>query len=282
MGAVQVPLADIEDPLTAEGWRVSRPDDEGTLHAEILRELCERSLALHVGGTGTRGVVATLQMVDQVQQQLRLACHDDGIAVARALQSRPVWAAALLRGLRVQFVLAAACAVREGGIVSVATAAGSRRDTFSIQTNWPREIYRTSRRGAPRVVPGAAAASPGAPVLRLRAGHTLAGTRNLRVLDLAELGCAVLLPAGTAPPESGTLLQRVELELDGMHVIVTDARVQHVAAIGRNAHRLGLAWERLPEHGRRALRQWLAETGGEVSGKMSDKASGEATARAAA
>ena len=66
-------LADIDDPLVVPGWRVSRPDDEGMLHAEVLRELCDRGLALHVGAAGTRGVGATLQFVDTLRQQLVLA-----------------------------------------------------------------------------------------------------------------------------------------------------------------------------------------------------------------
>ena len=108
MGAVHVPLADIEDPLEAVGWRVSRADDEGTLHAEVLRELCDRGLALHVGAAGTRGVTATLLFVDLLQFQVVLASHDDGIAIARALQARPAWAALMERLRSAQAVQQAA------------------------------------------------------------------------------------------------------------------------------------------------------------------------------
>ncbi len=264
MGAVHVPLADIEDPFEAVGWRVSRPDDEGTLHAEVLRELCDRALALHVGAAGTRGVTATLQFVDVMQQQLVLASQDDGIAIARALQGRPTWAAALLDGLRVQFVLAAPCAAREGA--GPGKARGGQEGRFLIQARWPREIYRTSRRLASRVVPGAvrpgsARPSPRGPVVRFCGGHHLVSTRNLRVLDLSELGCAVQLPAGMVPPVPGSGLPRVELELDEMQVIVADARVQHVAGHGRNAHRIGCRWENMSGTSQLALRRWLAQAG---------------------
>ncbi|MBL8345822.1 MAG: PilZ domain-containing protein [Rubrivivax sp.] len=274
MGAVHVPLADIEDPFEAVGWRVSRPDDEGTLHAEVLRELCDRALALHVGAAGTRGVTATLQFVDLMQQQLVLASHDDGIAIARALQGRPAWAAALLHGLRVQFVLAAPCAAREGtGVARSKGLAGAhapgerveRGERFLIQARWPREIYRTSRRLAPRVVTGAARPPSRGPVVRFCGGHYLVSTRNLRVLDISELGCAVMLPAGVVPPAPGSDLPRVELELDDTQVIVADARVQHVAALGRNAHRIGCRWENMSAAGQLALRRWLAQAGPEAS-----------------
>jgi len=268
MGAVHLPLADIEDPFEAVGWRVSRPDDEGTLHAEVLRELCDRAVALHVGAAGSRGVTATLQFVDLLQQQLVLASHDDGIAIARALQGRPTWAAALLHGLHVQFVLAAPCAAREGsgrGRGPGSGRSGDRAERFLIQARWPREIYRTSRRMAPRLVPGAARPQMRGPVVRFCGGHYLVSTRNLRVLDISELGCAVMLPAGVVPPAPGSDLPRVELELDGTQVIVADARVQHVAALGRNAHRIGCRWENMSAGAQLALRRWLARAGPAVS-----------------
>jgi len=259
MGAAHIPLADIEDPLEAVGWRVSRPDDDSALHAEVLRELCDRSRVLHVGGAGQRGIIATLQLVDVLQQQLVLSSHDDGIAVARALQGRPVWAAALLHGMRVQFVLAAACAAREGaggpGRSSGSVPGLQRAERFAIQARWPREIYRTSRRRAPRLpMPQ----PPRAPCVRLSHGHTLVSTRNLRVQDLSELGCAVVLPAGMVPPAVGAGLRRVELELDDTQVLLADATVQHVQPQGRGAHRVGLRWQSLSGGGTLALRRWLA------------------------
>lgn len=270
MTAAPLLLAEIEDPLTAPGWRVSRPDDEGALHAEVLRELCDRGLPLHLGAAGTRGVAATLQLVDVVQEQLVLASRDDGIAVARALQARPLWAAALLHGLRVQFALAAATAAREGS-------GSARSERFVIQARWPREIHRTSRRREARIAATAAGMGANgerrAPVLRLMHGNLLASTRNLAVLDLSEHGCAVTLPAGMVPPAVGSVLEQVELELDEAHIVVADAAVLHVAALGRSAHRMGCRWQALPAAGRRVLRRWLAEAGrplpvGEVSEVM--------------
>ncbi len=183
-----------------------------------------------------------------------------GLAAAlRALQARPAWAAALLNGLRVQFVLAAPCAAREGVSHGGAQAAhgvhGTRGERFLIQARWPREIYRTSRRLAPRLVTGAARPAQHAPVVRFCGGHHLVSTRNLRVLDLSELGCAVLLPAGMVPPAPGSSLPRVELELDETQLIVADARVQHVSGHGRNAHRIGCRWETMSGTSRLALRR---------------------------
>lgn len=257
MSAPPLLLAEIEDPLAAPGWRVSRPDDEGALHAEVLRELCDRGSPLHLGAAGARGIAATLSLVDVMQEQLVLASHDDGIAVARALQARPLWAAALLHGLRVQFALIAATAAREGG-------GRSGAERFVIQARWPREIHRTSRRREARIAATAGGRGGGAgerrlPVLRLMHGNLLASTRNLALLDLSEHGCAVALPAGMVPPPVGSVLAQVELELDEAHIVVADAAVLHVAALGRAAHRMGCRWQALPAAGRRALRRWLAE-----------------------
>ncbi|MCW5632950.1 MAG: flagellar brake protein [Rubrivivax sp.] len=256
MSAAQALLAEIEDPLQAAGWRVSRPDDEGMLHADVLRELCDRALPLHVGGIGRRGVAATLSVVDELQQQLVLACHADGIAIARALQARPLWAAALLQGLRVQFALAAACAVREGS--GTAAEAARRGERFLIRTRWPGEIYRTSRRRAARLRPARAEPSR-SPVARLTHGSVLVSARNLPVLDISELGCALRLPGGMLPPAQGTLLPCVEVDLDDEHGFVTDVVVSHVAPLGRAGHRVGCQWQGLGGAAQLMLRRWLAE-----------------------
>lgn len=262
MSMPQPLLAEIDDPLERAGWRVSRPDDEGALHAQVLRELCDRGLPLHLGGCGMSGVAATLQLVDMVQQQLVLASHADGIAIARALQARPLWAAAHLDSLSVQFALAAPSAARIG-------TASAAEERFLIQARWPREIYRTSRRRALRQVPLAMAHRP-EPVARIRPGHAaypayalhalhaLASTRDLQVLDISELGCALLLPAGMVPPAAGSLLPQVELELDEAHIVCTDAVVMHVSPLHRRMHRIGCRWQDMPASEQRLLARWLA------------------------
>jgi hypothetical protein len=240
-------LPDIDDPLSRAGWRVSRTEDESVLHAEVLRELCDRGLVLHVGGAGTRGIAATLLLVDMLQQQLVLSSPFDGMAVARALQARPLWAAAHLHDLRVQFALAAATAVCEGG-------GRDGRERLVIRARWPREIYRTSRRRVPR-----RASSPQRTAMaRLPHVHPLLSTRDLCVVDLSELGGAVLLPAGMVAPPVGKVLRRVELELDDEPIVVTDATVLHVGSHGRRMHRVGLRWEGLPPSAQGLLRRWLA------------------------
>jgi hypothetical protein len=246
----RAPLPDIDNPLEAPGWRVSRPDDDGALHAQVLRELTDGGRVLHVGAAGARGIAATLQFVDQMQEQLVLASHDDGIAVARALQGRPVWAAAHLHSLRVQFVLMAASAARESF-----GRAGAPGERFAIRARWPRDIYRTSRRRTPRFAQG----PQRAPLARLLQGHRIASTRDFAVLDLSEGGGALRLPAGVAPPAPGSEIRGIELDLDDDCLVVTDAVVAHVSAAPGGAHRLGCRWQGMPPQGQQALRRWLAE-----------------------
>lgn len=246
------PLTEIDDPLTAPGWRASLPDDEGALHAQLLRELCDGARALHVGAAGASGVAASLQLVDVLQQQIVLATQADGIAVARALQCKPVWAAARLKSLRVQFALHAPSVVRES--VGLAGAAGGAHERFVIRARWPREIYRTSRRHAPRAVRGPF----GAPVARLHSGSQLVSTREFALLDISEAGGALLLPSGMAAPAPESRIHRVELELDDEHILFTDAVVTNVLSLRRGMHRVGCRWEGMPEAAQRQLRHWLA------------------------
>ena len=244
------PLAEIDDPHESSGWRATRFDHEETLHTEMLRELCDRSCPLHLGAARSRGVAATLQLVDVMQQQLVILCVADGIAVARALQARPPWAAAHLHSLRVQFALAAAHATREG--LDTAT---DGRERFLIHARWPREIYRAPRRRSERL----ASTSQLAPMARFHHGSRLVSARDHAVMNVSEHGCAVLLPAGLPPPAPGTLLRQVELELDDDHIVITDAIVQHVTPARRGAHEIGCRWEGMPGAGQQMLRRWLAQ-----------------------
>ena len=246
------PLPDIANPLEASGWRVSRPDDAGALHTEVLRELCDSEVVLHLGASGKRGVAATLRLVDVVLEQLVLASRADGIAVALALQTRPERPLAEVHSLRVQFALHAASAVREG----------SARDApLLIRAHWPREIYRTSRRRAPRTGCAPDRAPHCAPVVRFHHSNQLVSTRDFAVLDISESGGAVRLPARLSPPAPGGCIRRIELELDEQHVVFTDAEVKHVGTEGRGGHRVGVRWQNMPEAGRKLLRRWLARAG---------------------
>jgi hypothetical protein len=248
--AARPPLPEIDNPLEAPGWRVSRPDDDGALHAQVLCELTDGARWLHVGAAGARGIAATLHFVDRLQEQVVLASHEDGIAVARALQARPVWAAANLHSLRVQFVLMAASAARESF-----GRAGAPSERFAIRARWPRDIYRTSRRRTPRLAQG----PQRAPLARLLQGHLIAGTRDFAVLDLSEGGGALRLPAGTAPPAPGSEIRGIELDLDDDCLVVTDAVVVHVSAVPGGALHLGCRWQGMAAGGQRSLRRWLAE-----------------------
>lgn len=276
MTPLHSPIVDIEDPLEGSGWRVSRPDDEGALHTEVLRELCDTARVLHVGSTGERGVLATLQLVDVMQQQLVLASDDDGIAIARALQGRPVWAAARLHNLRVQFILMAASATSATSATRERSGPGSGAG-FRIRAHWPRDIYRTSRRREPRLE----RAPNCAPLARFHHSNQLVSTREFTVMDISEQGAAVLLPARMSPPLPGSCIRRVELELDDRHIVFTDARVQYITALGRGSHRMGCLWEGMPTAGQRTLRRWLAAAAGGTPEQSLDEAAHRGAHRAA-
>ena len=246
-------LAEIHDPLEDSGWRISRPDDEGALHGQMLRELCDQRHELRLGAAGAQGVAATLVLVDLMQQQLVLESRADGILLAGALQARPLWAAALLHGLRVQFPLMAPRAARE----APGSGAASQGERYLIHAHWPREIYRSTRRRSPRT-----AREPlYAPVVRFHHSNQLVSTREFAVMNISEGGGAVLLPAGMLPPALGSRIRRIELELDAERIVFTDAIVAHVRAQRRGTHHVGCRWEGMPAAGQRLLRCWLASVG---------------------
>ena len=263
-------LAEIDDPHESAGWRATRFDHEETLHTEVLRQLCDLGRPMHLGAAHGRGLAATLHLVDVLQQQLVFRCTADGIAVARALQVRPLWAAAHLHSLRVQFALAAPSATREG-----AGEAPAGADCFLVRAHWPREIYRAPRRRAERL-PRAPHCTP---MAHFHQGTQLVSTRAFSVVNISEHGCAVRLPAGMAASVvtlvPGTLLRQVELELDDEHFIVTDARVVHVSATDGGTQELGCRWEEMPGLAQVTLRRWLAQAAQALAPTPAPKKHGE-------
>ena len=236
------PVAVIELPVETDGWHMFRVD-ESVLHAAVLRELCNTRAPVSIGGAGEGSIEASLQMVDEMNRRLVFESVADGIAIARAIQPRALWAAAYLNKMRVQLVLNDVSCLREG-----------RR--LCIYTAWPSEMFRQPRRYAQRQT----RVRDPEPLARLHSSNGMGPTREFLVVDISEEGCAMLLPEGTPLPRPGTHIHRIEVELDHRHVVFTEARVQHLTPLSEGTHRIGCRWEGMPAAGKRMLRRWLASS----------------------
>jgi hypothetical protein len=268
-------LPDIADPKTGRGWQIVRADEHAAMHTEVLRELCDRAQLLHLGTPGEGGVAAVLQLVDLMQQELVLVSPADGPALARLMKARPLWAAAHLRSLHVQFPLVAASASREGAGGPTPPGRGER---FILRARWPYEIHRRTKPRADGTT-GAAQAGRG-PVARFHSGHLLVSTDDYALGDLSESGATVWLPAGRRPPRPGARLERIELELDDDHIVFTDAVVHEVTAQPRGRHAVACRFDYMHAGAQHTLRRWLAlgDVAGEAAGDAAHDAAYEGRA----
>jgi c-di-GMP-binding flagellar brake protein YcgR len=127
-----------------------------------------------------------------------------------------------------------------------------------LQAAFPREMYRFQRRTAYRVrtlersSPRAVFRHPALPDV----------TMELRVLDVAAGGCALLLPPDLPAVAPGSALNGVRIILDQDTEFRTGLSVHHITAIQPDATgvRLGCSFGKLAPEASRALQRYIDNT----------------------
>ena len=128
----------------------------------------------------------------------------------------------------------------------------------SLQADMPREMYRFQRRRSFRVrtlgrgTPTALMRHPSIPDMQL----------GLRVLDVSNGGCALMLPGDVPPLSAGLEIRGVRIELDPDTRFDADLLLHHVTLIqtpSRGA-RLGCEFMHVQPQAQRALQRYIDQT----------------------
>jgi c-di-GMP-binding flagellar brake protein YcgR len=230
-----------------EDFRVSHPQERQAL----LRQLRDGSVPVYLSTPEGYNVGSSLWSVDSDSGRLHFSADPHLPQLSALVEADEVTAVAYLDSVKLQFDLDGLMLVRG-------------RDSCTLQTAAPREIYRFQRRGAYRVrtveryAPRAHFAHPALPDMRL----------GLRVLDVSIGGCALWLPADVPPLQPGTLVGHAVLELDQDTRFGASLLMQHVTAQGGGEHgapetggqhgvRVGCEWHALSEAAERTLQRWI-------------------------
>ena len=242
MNTSPAPLDALSGPASLGDFRVAEPREI----VAMLRELCDGNVPLNLHAGPGDAYTTTLWTMD-IDRGTMSFCADvaDDACMQTLLGGEEVVVVGYLANVKLQFEVSNLVLVR-----------GHRASVLSCVV--PHEMFRFQRRSTYRVRP----LMRGAPTARLAHPGDPALDLALRVIDVSIGGCALFLPDDLRSIERGTLLQRVEIDLDADTRFHIDLRVQHVTAANAQARgmRLGCEFASASGEGLRALQRFIDHT----------------------
>ncbi len=209
---------------------------------QVMQALHDAGAQVHLNAASGAVYTTTVWTLDTQRETLVFATDGDPAVLERVLAASDVVAVSYLDNVKLQFDVTDLVVVR-----------GPQSATLGA--SFPQVVWRFQRRGTFR-----AKASPRTPAqVRLRHPKQPGPVVALRLLDVSQGGCAVLLPADLPPVEPGTSFSEVALELDGATRLTTGMLVQHVTPVGDTAVglRLGCAFAGMAPDSIRSLQRWI-------------------------
>jgi flagellar brake protein len=233
-------------------WARFRIDDLRKRLA-LLRELRVGDTPVVVGAPNGPSVGASLWAVDDQAGRVHFSVDPRAPGLEQLIGLSEVWAAAYIGDVKLQFPvhqLALAASPMAAGL-----GGGAR---IQIEAALPLYLYRLPRRNTYRVRQNRHRGP------RLRFRHPLAPDAMvvLAAMDVSLEGCALWKPASELPLPPGTLLQRVEVQLDSENFLFSDLVVQHVTLRNGDTDsgaRIGCSWSGMHDAGRETLARWIRD-----------------------
>lgn len=225
-----------DDPW--QEFRVGAPEDVLT----CLRQLRDSSVPVNLTPAGAEEpTCATLWAIDTVTGRLSFSDAGSAETLRDMAAAGSALAVCYLESVKLQFT-----------VTGLAVIKGARAS--ALVGAIPKHLYRFQRRSAfrvrtdPRQASRALGRHPGLPALSVA----------LRVLDVSEGGCGLLVPPETPPIRLGSTIQQLRVELDQEARFVATVTVRHQSVVrGGGGARLGCEWDELDPAGQRALRRYI-------------------------
>ncbi len=234
-------------PASLDGPADGDPWSEFMVHsaAEVvmaLRQLRDSSVPINLTAAGgVQPYCTTLWALDTVTGRISFSAGDNLVGLKGLLDRGQAVAVAYLQNVKLQF-----------SVSDLKLVKGARAS--ALMCSLPEKVYRFQRRGDfrvrtdPRQSPRGLARHPARPEMSVA----------LRVLDVSEGGCGLLVTPETPPIRTGSVMQQVRFELDTEARFAATVTVRHAAEIrGGGGVRLGCEWEGLDGTGRRTLQRYI-------------------------
>jgi c-di-GMP-binding flagellar brake protein YcgR len=242
MDTSPAPLDALAGAAGLSEFRVAEPREI----VAMLRELCDGNVPLNLHARNGDAYTTTIWTMDVDRGTMGFCADVDEPCIQALLGCDEVVVVGYLASVKLQFDVRNLVLVR-----------GSRARVLSCVV--PHEMFRFQRRSAYRVRP----LMRGAPTARLAHPADPLLDLALRVLDVSIGGCALFLPDDVPPIAPGTLLERVEVDLDADTRFQIGLRVQHVSPAGADARGARLGCEFTGGgggEGLRALQRFIDQT----------------------
>jgi flagellar brake protein len=209
---------------------------------KLLRTLQDGAVHVHLHSSTGVSYTTSVWTLDSQREILMFTTDGEDGRLSELLQDSDVVAVAYLDSVKLQFDVGGLMVVR--GLQSA-----------TLRAAFPQVLWRFQRRSTFRQ----RSTMRGHAIVRLRHPQMPDMSLELRLLDVAIGGCALLLPHDVPSLESGTVFNRVALELDPVTRVDTGLRLHHVTLLGDQAPgaRLGCAFFDMPADSKHTLQRWL-------------------------
>lgn len=211
-------------PGGLDDFRISAPPE---VHA-YLKKLCNGNALLNLVNAEGNSYTTTVWAVDASRDMVCFSADASDPELQRVLNGRDVVAVGYLDNIKVQFDVVGASMARSGKL-------------SALNARIPRELFRFQRRDSyrvrplPRCAPAAHFAHPDERDMML----------ELRVYDLSTGGCALILPDGVPPLAPGSIIENVQVDLDGSNTIHCTLLMHHVSSLNEEHAGLCIGCEML-------------------------------------
>jgi c-di-GMP-binding flagellar brake protein YcgR len=211
----------------------------------LLARLCDSCTPIVLAAPGGASLTVRLWSADAAGRRLRFGTEAHTPQLPSAIAADEVVAIAYLDNIQLQFSL--------HGLVLVH---GS--DETALQTGWPETVLRLQRRDSYRV----RMHEPLAPSVSFRHPSMPDMALSLRLLDLSNGGCALLLPANVPELQPGSSIHGISVELDALTRFEGKLLLHHVSALDgeQGPRRIGCSWIDLSPAAERALQRYIQQT----------------------
>ena len=224
-----------------DDFRVSSPREI----ALILKQLSDGSVPLNLNASNGTVVGATIWAVDTVRGSVGLSVDAHDPRIDGLLECQEAVVVGYIDSVKLQFDVFNLVLVR--GVSSCV-----------LNCSMPSELFRFQRRNAYRVRP----LLRSAPLARLRHSAIADMQLALRVLDVSIGGCALFLPDDVPSMQPGSVLNRVQIDLDADTRFHVNLRLQHVTYLSSDSQgvRLGCEFVNPDSNTLRALQRFIDHT----------------------
>jgi flagellar brake protein len=211
--------------------------------ASLLSQARDQDAPVVLRSSRGQSATCSLWAADEKAGRLHFGIDERDPALPALLEDGQALASTSLAGIRIDFEVDSLVLVRGA-------------QSCSLQTAFPRNLYRLQRRESYRV----RIAQRSGPAIRIRSPQRPSEPLALRVQDISIGGCSLQWPLDLPPIDPGTWLKAAQVDLGPGERFGADLLVHSgLPSTAVSGHRLGCAWKNMDGLAQRILQRYVDE-----------------------